>query len=154
MDTACCSSPAGKENPSGSEYHSGAGLARATDSLPGLFTHPGLKINRPTLLVDEALCRRNIARMAEKARIAGVRFRPHFKTHQSAAIGEWFREAGVTAITVSSVSMARYFSGAGWSDITIAFPVNLREMEEINRLAGEIHLLPPHRSRYHQNPRH
>jgi len=58
-------------------------------------------ITRPTLVVDEGRVRRNIARMATKARASGVRFRPHFKTHQSAAIGAWFREEGVTAITAS-----------------------------------------------------
>lgn len=100
----------------------------------------GLEITKPTFVVDEAICRRNIARMAARARQGGVRFRPHFKTHQSAAIGEWFREEGVTAITVSSVTMARYFADAGWKDITIAFPVNLREIREINRLAGEVRL--------------
>lgn len=97
-------------------------------------------VTKPTLVVDPVICRRNIARMAEKAHEAGLRFRPHFKTHQSAAIGEWFREEGVTAITVSSVSMARYFASAGWNDITIAFPVNLREIGEINRLASGITL--------------
>jgi D-serine deaminase-like pyridoxal phosphate-dependent protein len=100
----------------------------------------GVNIIRPTVVVDEAICRRNIGKMAEKARSAGVRFRPHFKTHQSATIGEWFREAGVTAITVSSVTMARYFADAGWKEITIAFPVNIRELEEINRLAREVRL--------------
>lgn len=108
--------------------------------LPGPMVPFGVNIIRPTVVVDEAICRRNIGKMAEKARSAGVRFRPHFKTHQSATIGEWFREAGVTAITVSSVTMARYFADAGWKEITIAFPVNLREMEEINRLAAEVHL--------------
>lgn len=95
---------------------------------------------KPTVVVDPVIGRRNIARMAGKAHEAGLRFRPHFKTHQSAAIGEWFRGEGVTAITVSSVSMARYFAAAGWKDITIAFPVNLREIDEINRLASEISL--------------
>lgn len=97
-------------------------------------------ITRPTLLVHEGRCRANIRRIAEKARSSGVIFRPHFKTHQSAAIGEWFREEGVNAITVSSVGMADYFAQSGWSDITIAFPVNLRETEEIRRLAGRINL--------------
>lgn len=95
---------------------------------------------KPTVVVDPVIGRRNIARMAGKAHEAGLRFRPHFKTHQSAAIGEWFRGEGVTAITVSSVSMARYFASAGWNDITVAFPVNLREIDEINRLASEITL--------------
>ncbi|MBN2430104.1 MAG: alanine racemase [Acidobacteria bacterium] len=97
-------------------------------------------ITEPTLLIDEARARRNIHTMAEKARCSGVRFRPHFKTHQSAAVGEWFREAGVSVITVSSVAMAAYFARHGWRDITLAFPVNVRQMEEINRLGGMIKL--------------
>jgi D-serine deaminase-like pyridoxal phosphate-dependent protein len=98
------------------------------------------RISRPTMLLDEARCRRNLERMAGKARDSRVRFRPHFKTHQSAEVGDWFREFGVSAITVSSVKMAEYFAAQGWEDITIAFPVNWREIEAINRLAGSIQL--------------
>lgn len=85
-------------------------------------------MEKPTLLVNPQIARRNIAFMAEKAYRQGVRFRPHFKTHQSAVVGEWFREQGVQAITVSSVDMARYFADHGWQDILIAFPVNLHQM--------------------------
>jgi D-serine deaminase-like pyridoxal phosphate-dependent protein len=83
---------------------------------------------------------RNIARIAQKARTAGVRFRPHFKTHQSAEVGEWFRPFGVDAITVSSLDMALYFSANGWNDITVAFTVNLLEKDRINSLAKRIRL--------------
>lgn len=93
-------------------------------------------IEVPTLLLDEARVRRNLAFMVERAHNQGVFFRPHFKTHQSAEIGEWCREAGVQAITVSSVRMARYFVDAGWEDLTIAFPMNLRELSAINELAS------------------
>lgn len=78
--------------------------------------------------------------MAEKARISGVIFRPHFKTHQSAEIGTWFSEEGVKCITVSSVTMAKYFAGCGWNDITIAFPVNLRELKDIEELSRSVNL--------------
>jgi len=98
------------------------------------------EINKPTFVVDKAVCVENISRMAEKARKHNLRFRPHFKTHQSAIIGNWFRDFGVRAITVSSVSMARYFASHGWDDITIAFPVNVRESNEINELAEKITL--------------
>lgn len=99
-----------------------------------------LNIQKPTLLLDSQRARANIKRMAERARRSGVRFRPHFKTHQSAQIGDWFREVGVGAITVSSVEMALYFAQHGWSDITIAFPANILEIDSINRLAGQIKL--------------
>jgi D-serine deaminase-like pyridoxal phosphate-dependent protein len=98
------------------------------------------EIIRPTFLVDKQICINNIERMAQKAKMANVRFRPHFKTHQSAQIGDWFRDFGVSAITVSSVEMAAYFAKNGWLDITIAFPVNLPEINKINHLSSEINL--------------
>ncbi|NOX47819.1 MAG: alanine racemase [Chlorobi bacterium] len=99
-----------------------------------------MKITKPIFLINEQICKKNIRLMAEKARKKHLEFRPHFKTHQSAEIGEWFREAGVSKITVSSVSMAIYFADHGWEDILIAFPVNILEIDEINKLAQEIKL--------------
>ena len=98
------------------------------------------KIVKPTLLLNKIRVRKNIEKMAKKSKRSNVRFRPHFKTHQSAAIGEWFREAGVESITVSSVEMATYFAENGWRDISIAFPVNVREIDQINHLAQNIRL--------------
>ncbi|MCC5941669.1 MAG: alanine racemase [Balneolaceae bacterium] len=72
--------------------------------------------------------------MCDKAADAGCEFRPHFKTHQSATIGEWFREHGVEGITVSSLSMAEYFNSHGWDDITIAFPFFPAQTEELKSL--------------------
>jgi D-serine deaminase-like pyridoxal phosphate-dependent protein len=69
-----------------------------------------------------------------------LKFRPHFKTHQSKQIGRWFRDEGVDEITGSSVSMARYFNEDGWNDITIAFPLNLREADEITELSHKVSL--------------
>lgn len=99
-----------------------------------------MKITRPTLVVDKDVCIRNIERMAEKTKQYNLHFRPHFKTHQSAQIGDWFRVSGVDAITVSSVRMAEYFAAHGWNDITIAFSLNILELENINRLAASINL--------------
>ena len=90
-------------------------------------------ISEPTLILDKRKCLRNIERMAAKADVSQTRFRPHFKTHQSLAIGEWFKGYGVTAITVSSAKMAEYFSEA-WDDITVAFPANVLEIERINSI--------------------
>jgi len=94
----------------------------------------------PTLLLDETRARRNIRRMVERAQRAGVRLRPHFKTHQSIEIGEWFRERGVAAITVSSLRMAAYFVSAGWQDVTVAFPLNIRELPLAAELARRCRL--------------
>jgi D-serine deaminase-like pyridoxal phosphate-dependent protein len=98
------------------------------------------QIIEPTLLLDEAKCRRNIQKMVEKAARNGVKLRPHFKTHQSHAVGQWFRQMGVQSITVSSLKMACYFAEDGWNDITVAFPVNTLEADRLNRLAKKIRL--------------
>ncbi|HMM12220.1 MAG TPA: alanine racemase [Bacteroidales bacterium] len=97
-------------------------------------------IKSPTLVLDVSKALENIRFMHEKALSHGVLFRPHFKTHQSGAIGEWFRYRGISAITVSSVDMALYFASHGWDDISIAFPLNIRDMASINHLASRIRL--------------
>ncbi len=75
--------------------------------------------------------------MAEKAAASKAYLRPHFKTHHSAEIGNWFRAFGVSRCTASSVDMAAYFAKAGWDDITIAFPYNPLESEEISEIAKD-----------------
>jgi D-serine deaminase-like pyridoxal phosphate-dependent protein len=99
-----------------------------------------LKITKPTLLLNEKQVRKNIQDLVNKAKNSNVRFRPHFKTHQSISIGRWFREYGVTAITVSSLDMAQYFSKDGWNDIILAVPVNITQLSLINELASNVRL--------------
>lgn len=94
----------------------------------------------PTLILDKKKCLNNIRLMAEKAKKHNLIFRPHFKTHQSRIIGRWFKKFGVNKITVSSLQMAEYFSNDDWKDITVAFPVNIREIETVNSLAEETQL--------------
>ena len=45
---------------------------------PGIFS--------PALVLDKSKCINNIKRMAEKVSQNHLRFRPHFKTHQSAEL--------------------------------------------------------------------
>ena len=97
-------------------------------------------IKKPTLLLDEHKAKNNLDKLMQKLKKQEIIFRPHFKTHQSAEIGEWFRERGIDQITVSSVEMAEYFAQFGWEDILIAFPVNILEIESISRLSRIIKL--------------
>jgi D-serine deaminase-like pyridoxal phosphate-dependent protein len=99
-----------------------------------------INISKPTLLVNKEQCFANINKIAEKAKKSETLLRPHFKTHNSAHIGNWFRKLGIHSITVSSVSMAKFFSAYGWRDITIAFPINLLELGLISELAAELNL--------------
>lgn len=93
-----------------------------------------MKIVRPTLVLNKTTCLQNIELMVEKAKRHQLRFRPHFKTHQSIEIGRWFRQLGVSQITVSSITMAKYFATDGWDDFTIAMPFNIHEIDDLNLL--------------------
>lgn len=97
-----------------------------------------MKIITPKLIVDKERCIANIHKMASKAKTNQMLLRPHFKTHQSIEIGRWFKMFGINAITVSSVKMAAYFANDGWNDITIAFPFNTLEINELNKLPENI----------------
>jgi len=88
----------------------------------------------PALILDRIKCLGNIEKMALKAKKHGLGFRPHFKTHQSATIGQWYRDFGVSEITVSSFRMAEYFAAAGWKDLLVAFPFDPSELEQLHRL--------------------
>ncbi|QDH79682.1 amidophosphoribosyltransferase [Echinicola soli] len=94
-------------------------------------------INSPTLLVNEAICKANIARMAKKAKEHQLSLIPHFKTHQSLEIGNWYKEFGIDEISVSSIQMAAYFAKQYWENIHIAFPFNPLETDLLNTLAKD-----------------
>jgi len=99
-----------------------------------------MNLTRPTLLLDKEKCLANIHKMVEKANRNKVELKPHFKTHKSSTVGSWFRDEGVKGITVSSIRMADYFARHGWNDITIAFPVNILEIDTLNSLAESVDL--------------
>lgn len=94
----------------------------------------------PTLYIDTDIVSQNIKKMADKCRRNEMEFRPHFKTHQSAEIGEIFRDFGIRGITVSSPKMAQYFANHGWKDITIAFPANVLANSVYDDLSSRITL--------------
>lgn len=77
----------------------------------------------PTVLVERSTLRANITRMQRAATEAGIRLRPHAKTHKSAAIAQWQLEAGAIGITVAKVGEAEIFAEHGVSDIRIAYPL-------------------------------
>lgn len=95
-------------------------------------------LTRPTLIIDKKRAISNIKSMNVKAQKNNLIFRPHFKTHQSSEVGFWFKNEGIKKITVSSVEMAVFFANNGWDDITIAFPLNIREINELNNLSKKV----------------
>ncbi len=61
--------------------------------------------------------------MAQAARGAGVRLRPHAKTHKCLEIGRLQLAAGAAGLALAKTSEAEVFVQAGFDDIFIAFPV-------------------------------
>lgn len=99
------------------------------------------EIQKPTLLVIKEIVKININNISKKAKANNLIFRPHFKTHQSNVIAKLFKEIGITKITVSSIDMAYQFIDFGYTDICIAFPLNPREIERINKISQNIRLI-------------
>ncbi len=99
-----------------------------------------LGVVKPTVLIDRQKAIRNIEQMLAKTKTSNTLFRPHFKTHQSAEIGDWFKQRGIKSITVTSVEMAKYFADNGWIDITIAIPVNRLEIIDVQKLNQKVNL--------------
>jgi D-serine deaminase-like pyridoxal phosphate-dependent protein len=97
-------------------------------------------IKKPTLVLDSRIAKENIAVAKHLCKKWDMDFRPHFKTHQSAAIAEWFRDLGVNKCCVSSVGMAQYFAKHHWENILIAIAVNVLEIDEINQLSAVLKL--------------
>lgn len=71
----------------------------------------------PALILDRAVLRRNLRRMSDRLREAGIALRPHLKTAKSVAIGLMAVEGHDGRITVSTLAEARYFAQGGFKDI-------------------------------------
>ncbi len=80
-------------------------------------------LSTPAVLVDLDVLERNVARMAERAREAGVRLRPHAKTHKCPEIARLQRTAGAWGLSVAKVGEAEVFADAGFDDLFVAYPV-------------------------------
>jgi len=80
-------------------------------------------IETPAVLVDLDVVERNVAAMAERARRAGVRLRPHAKTHKTVEIGRLQLAAGAGGLSVAKVGEAEVFAAAGFQDLFVAYPV-------------------------------
>ncbi len=88
------------------------------------------------LIADIEQIKKNISKVYEKITDQNIEFRPHFKTHQSKMMGQFFTDLGVEKITVASTPMAKYFSDQ-FKDITIAFPMDINEIELLNSVDSD-----------------
>jgi D-serine deaminase-like pyridoxal phosphate-dependent protein len=84
---------------------------------------PAQEVDTPTLLIDKDRLEANIHRYAEIATQAGVRLRPHIKTHKTLEIADLQLRAGAAGITTAKLSEAAVFAAAGVNDIFVAYPI-------------------------------
>ena len=82
-----------------------------------------VELPTPALLVDLDRLEANLSRWQGALDEAGVRFRPHVKTHKIPDIAVRQIELGACGIVAAKVSEAEVFVAAGIHDIVIAFPV-------------------------------
>jgi D-serine deaminase-like pyridoxal phosphate-dependent protein len=94
----------------------------------------------PALLIDLDVLERNLKRMQSLADHAGVRLRPHVKTHKSLDIAQKQRALGARGITVSTIAEAEVFARGGFDDITWALPNPLSHLDAVLSLSHEITL--------------
>jgi D-serine deaminase-like pyridoxal phosphate-dependent protein len=80
-------------------------------------------LDTPALLIDLDVLERNIGEMQHVADAAGVRLRPHAKTHKCPEIARMQLEAGATGITVAKLGEAEVMVGAGIDDVLVAYPI-------------------------------
>jgi D-serine deaminase-like pyridoxal phosphate-dependent protein len=78
----------------------------------------------PFVVIDRARLERNIGAMQARARAAGVRLRPHAKTHKSPAIAMRQIQAGAVGICCAKLAEAEVFAASGIGDIRVPYPVH------------------------------
>ncbi|MBI2833018.1 MAG: alanine racemase [Acidobacteria bacterium] len=78
----------------------------------------------PQILVDRRRLLKNIDSMQAAVAGAGLRLRPHAKTHKSPTIAAWQIERGAVGICCAKTGEAEVFAGAGVEDVRLPYPVN------------------------------
>jgi D-serine deaminase-like pyridoxal phosphate-dependent protein len=80
-------------------------------------------IPTPAAVLDLAVVRANVTAMQSAMNDAGVRLRPHAKTHKCVEVARLQLEAGASGLTVGTVGEAEVFADAGIDDFFVAYPV-------------------------------
>lgn len=81
------------------------------------------ELETPAVLVDLDILEKNLKHTADLARSAGVKLRPHCKTHKSVWLAKKQLEHGACGITVAKLSEAEVMVDGGITDILVAYPI-------------------------------
>jgi D-serine deaminase-like pyridoxal phosphate-dependent protein len=103
---------------------------------------PYPELDTPAVLVDLTALETNLRRMAERARTAGVRLRPHAKTHKSTWIARRQLANGAGGLSVAKLGEAEIFADDGVTDILIAYPiVGKAKLDRLRTLAERVRVI-------------
>lgn len=94
------------------------------------------EIDTPAVLIDLDRAERNIANAQKAADAAGVKLRPHIKTHKLPFFAKKQIEAGAAGITCQKIGEAEVMADAGLTDIFL--PYNIIGKAKLERLL-ELH---------------
>ena len=78
--------------------------------------------------------------MQARATSAGVKLRPHAKTHKSPVIARWQIDAGAVGICCAKLGEAEIFADAGISDIGLPYPINPSNAGRVLALLDRVRL--------------
>ena len=93
------------------------------------------ELETPAVLVDLDILEKNLKHTADLARNAGVKLRPHCKTHKSVWLAKKQLEYGACGITVAKLSEAEVMVDGGITNILVAYPiVGKAKLERLSKL--------------------
>lgn len=81
------------------------------------------EIETPAIVIDADILDRNLRKMASYCREHNLALRPHTKTHKMPKIASMQVGYGAPGITVAKLGEAEVMAEAGFSDITIVYPL-------------------------------
>jgi D-serine deaminase-like pyridoxal phosphate-dependent protein len=97
------------------------------------------RIPTPAAVIDLPAFDRNVARMAGRARDAGLALRPHAKSHKCAALARRQLEAGAVGICCAKLAEAEALAAQGIGAILVTSPfVGAVNAQRAARLAAEL----------------
>lgn len=92
---------------------------------PALVGKPGSRdlIPTPAAVLDLDAFERNVAKMQDRARAAGLAVRPHSKSHKCSALAKRQLEAGAVGICCAKLAEAEAMARAGIGQILVTSPI-------------------------------
>src|SRR5690348_2659614 len=111
-------------------------------SMPSAIAPPAAagddlaNVDTPALLVDLDAFEANLRLMADRAAAAGLRLRPHAKTHKSATVAKRQMALGAVGVCCQKVSEAEALVAGGVPDVLVSNEVvGARKLERLAALA-------------------